>query len=164
MLLLLLTGGQGIGGRSSDGGELTSSVALSGDAGRHANRRRQPPRANHSAAHPLALRPPYPTLLSASLPLFPSVQVIAVVLTQFSMAYAVRDWAWWKLWIVAYVVSGTLNQNLFCAQHEISHFLAFKVRRWCVCVCEHCPERAVGVAHRLAQRRLCCVRAGAPPP
>ncbi len=42
------------------------------------------------------------------------------------MAYLVRDWAWWKLWIAAYVVSGTLNQNLFCAQHEISHFLAFR--------------------------------------
>lgn len=53
-------------------------------------------------------------------------QVVAVVIIQFIMAYAVRDWAWWKLWIAAYVISGTLNQNLFCAQHEISHFLAFR--------------------------------------
>ncbi|KAI7840390.1 hypothetical protein COHA_005891 [Chlorella ohadii] len=53
-------------------------------------------------------------------------QVIAVVITQFILAYAVRDWDWWKVWVAAYVLSGTLNQNLFCAQHEISHFLAFK--------------------------------------
>jgi sphingolipid delta-4 desaturase len=46
-------------------------------------------------------------------------QVIAVVITQFILAYAVRDWDWWKVWVAAYVVSGTLNQNLFCAQHEI---------------------------------------------
>ncbi|EFN56445.1 hypothetical protein CHLNCDRAFT_57665 [Chlorella variabilis] len=53
-------------------------------------------------------------------------QVVTVVACQFIMAALVRDWAWWKLAVAAYVVSGTLNQNLFCAQHEISHFLAFK--------------------------------------
>jgi hypothetical protein len=53
-------------------------------------------------------------------------QVLAVVVSQFIMAFLVRDWAWWKVWVAAYVVSGTLNQNLFCAQHEISHFLAFR--------------------------------------
>jgi sphingolipid delta-4 desaturase len=54
------------------------------------------------------------------------MQVLSVVLTQFIVAYLVKDWAWWKLWIVAYIISGTLNQNLFCAQHEISHCLAFR--------------------------------------
>lgn len=49
-------------------------------------------------------------------PLAARPQVVAVVIIQFIMAYAVRDWAWWKLWIAAYVISGTLNQNLFCAQ------------------------------------------------
>lgn len=53
-------------------------------------------------------------------------QVIAVVVSQFVMARLVRDWAWWQVWLAAYVISGTLNQNLFCAQHEISHFLAFR--------------------------------------
>lgn len=24
-----------------------------------------------------------------------------------------------QVWVAAYVISGTLNQNLFCAQHEI---------------------------------------------
>lgn len=42
------------------------------------------------------------------------------------MAYLVRSWPWWQIWIAAYVISGTCNQNLFCAQHEISHFLAFR--------------------------------------
>jgi sphingolipid delta-4 desaturase len=42
------------------------------------------------------------------------------------MAYIVKDWPWWQLWIAAYVISGTFNQNLFTAQHEISHFLAFR--------------------------------------
>lgn len=54
------------------------------------------------------------------------MQVLAVVVSQFVIAGLVRDWAWWKVWVAAYVVSGTLNQNLFCAQHEISHFLAFR--------------------------------------
>jgi fatty acid desaturase len=54
------------------------------------------------------------------------VQVVAVVMSQFVMARLVRDWAWWQVWLAAYVISGTLNQNLFCAQHEISHFLAFR--------------------------------------
>lgn len=52
--------------------------------------------------------------------------MFAVVITQFVMAYLVRDWAWWKLAVASYLVSGTLNQNLFCAHHEISHCLAFK--------------------------------------
>jgi sphingolipid 4-desaturase/C4-monooxygenase len=55
-----------------------------------------------------------------------SMQVLSVIVAQFIMAYLVRDWSWWTLWIAAYVISGTLNQNLFCAQHEISHCLAFR--------------------------------------
>lgn len=45
---------------------------------------------------------------------------------QVVMAYIVRDMSWWKVLVAAYVVSGTASQNLFCAQHELSHFLAFK--------------------------------------
>lgn len=45
---------------------------------------------------------------------------------QVAMAYAVRDLSWWKVLVAAYVVGGTASQNLFCAQHELSHFLAFR--------------------------------------
>ena len=45
---------------------------------------------------------------------------------QVAMAYAVRNASWWKVLVAAYVVSGTASQNLFTAQHELSHFLAFR--------------------------------------
>ncbi|KAK9818336.1 hypothetical protein WJX72_010818 [[Myrmecia] bisecta] len=45
---------------------------------------------------------------------------------QVVMAYVVRDMAWWKVLLLSYTVSGTANQNLFTAQHELSHFLAFR--------------------------------------
>ena len=74
-----------------------------------------------------AFGPPAAVASSRQLSAFqPPAQVVTVVACQFIMAALVRDWAWWKLAVAAYVVSGTLNQNLFCAQHEISHFLAFK--------------------------------------
>ncbi|KAK9802629.1 hypothetical protein WJX73_006946 [Symbiochloris irregularis] len=53
-------------------------------------------------------------------------QVLAVMALQLWTAYLVRDAAWWKLLIAAYGIGGTLSQNLFTAQHELSHFLAFK--------------------------------------
>lgn len=52
--------------------------------------------------------------------------VFGVVVSQFVVAYAVRGWSWAAVAVLSYVVSGTLNQNLFCAQHEISHCLAFR--------------------------------------
>lgn len=42
------------------------------------------------------------------------------------MAYYVRNWSWGPLMLAAYVISGTANQNLFCAQHEISHCLVYR--------------------------------------
>ena len=45
---------------------------------------------------------------------------------QIAMAYVVKDAPWWKVLVAAYVVSGTASQNLFTAQHELSHFLAFR--------------------------------------
>lgn len=54
------------------------------------------------------------------------LQVLAVMALQLWTAYLVRDAAWWKLLIAAYGIGGTLSQNLFTAQHELSHFLAFK--------------------------------------
>ena len=56
----------------------------------------------------------------------PCLQVVAVMAVQIAMAYAVKDAPWWKVLVAAYVVSGTASQNLFTAQHELSHFLAFR--------------------------------------
>jgi sphingolipid delta-4 desaturase len=58
---------------------------------------------------------------------------MAVIATQFFVSWYVKDLAWWKVMVAAYVISGTLNQNLFTAQHEISHYLAFRtpsLNRW----------------------------------
>jgi sphingolipid delta-4 desaturase len=53
-------------------------------------------------------------------------QVIAVSLFQCCMAWAVRNCSWGTILALGWGVSGFCNQNLFCAQHELSHFLAFK--------------------------------------
>lgn len=55
-----------------------------------------------------------------------AVQVIAVSLFQCGMAWAVRNCSWGTIFGLGWAVSGFCNQNLFCAQHELSHFLAFK--------------------------------------
>ena len=54
------------------------------------------------------------------------LQVGFVCCVQLVMAYVVRDMPWWKIVFAGYTVSGTANQNLLSAQHELSHFLAFK--------------------------------------
>ena len=56
----------------------------------------------------------------------PLLQVVAVCLFEIVMAWAVRDMPWWKVLLAAYVLAGTASQNLFTAQHELSHFLAFR--------------------------------------
>ena len=55
-----------------------------------------------------------------------TAQVVGVMAVQIAMAYVVKDAPWWKVLVAAYVVSGTCSQNLFTAQHELSHFLAFR--------------------------------------
>lgn len=54
------------------------------------------------------------------------MQVTGVVLSQFVFAHMVRNWSWGWVLLLGWLLSGTLNQNLFTAQHEISHFLAFR--------------------------------------
>ena len=49
-----------------------------------------------------------------------------MTLLQVAVAWAVREAPWWKVLVAAYVVGGTASQNLFTAQHELSHFLAFR--------------------------------------
>lgn len=53
-------------------------------------------------------------------------QVVAVCIFEIVMAWAVREMPWWKVLLAAYVLAGTASQNLFTAQHELSHFLAFR--------------------------------------
>jgi sphingolipid delta-4 desaturase len=55
-----------------------------------------------------------------------AVQVVAVMGVQLVFAYLVRNMPWWKVLVLAYTVSGTCNKNLLTAQHELSHFLAFR--------------------------------------
>lgn len=69
------------------------------------------------------------------------VQVMFVMAVQLVMAYTVRNLPWWKVLVLAYTVSGTCNQNLLSAQHEISHFLALKKPFWnkILAVASNCP-------------------------
>lgn len=55
-----------------------------------------------------------------------ALQVVFVTLLQLAMAYFVRNRPWWQVLLAAYAIGGTCSQNLFCAQHELSHFLAFR--------------------------------------
>jgi sphingolipid delta-4 desaturase len=54
--------------------------------------------------------------------------VCGVVALQAVTAYLLRNdefWSW-RVWIAAYIIGATANQNLFLAIHEISHNLAFR--------------------------------------
>jgi sphingolipid delta-4 desaturase len=51
---------------------------------------------------------------------------MSVTLFQIGMAYFMRNASWTSIFVLGYIISGTCNQNLFCAQHELSHFLALK--------------------------------------
>ena len=54
--------------------------------------------------------------------------VLLVVSLQVLCAYLVRDSPFlsWQVFLTAYIIGATANQNLFLAIHEISHNLAFK--------------------------------------
>lgn len=67
-----------------------------------------------------------PIVLFNILTLPPLWQVIFVCLLHTTVAYLVRDMSLVPLFFVAWIIGGTCNQNLMCAQHELSHFLAYK--------------------------------------
>jgi sphingolipid delta-4 desaturase len=54
-----------------------------------------------------------------------AAQVVATVLIQITMAVLVRDLDWKYIWILTYLISGTLNHSLSISFHEIGHNLAF---------------------------------------
>jgi sphingolipid 4-desaturase/C4-monooxygenase len=54
-----------------------------------------------------------------------SIQVVTTVIIQIVVAILVRDLSWPKLFVVAYVVGGTINHTLSLALHELTHNLAF---------------------------------------
>lgn len=53
-------------------------------------------------------------------------QVVCVCIVHVATAYMVRDWRLSTLFFAAWLIGGTCNQNLMTAQHELSHFLAFR--------------------------------------
>jgi sphingolipid delta-4 desaturase len=54
-----------------------------------------------------------------------AVQVFITVLIQLIMAILVRDLPWKFVWLLTYIISGTLNHSLSISFHEIGHNLAF---------------------------------------
>lgn len=51
-----------------------------------------------------------------------AVQVLATVLFQLMMAYLVQDLPWKYVWLLTYVISGTLNHSLSISFHESNLF------------------------------------------
>ena len=45
------------------------------------------------------------------------------------MIYMVKDMSWKEIFVLAYVVGGTINHSLSLGLHEISHNLAFGSHR-----------------------------------
>lgn len=58
-----------------------------------------------------------------------SLQFAATVFVQIFMAYMVRNMSMTELFVLTYVVSGTLNHSLSVGLHELSHNLAFGPHR-----------------------------------
>eukprot|EP00897_Mesotaenium_endlicherianum_P002445 jgi/Mesen1/2228/ME000152S01315 len=51
-------------------------------------------------------------------------KIVAVVTLQIALSVYLRHAAWWKLFVVSYLVGAFCNHNLFLAIHELSHNLA----------------------------------------
>ena len=47
-----------------------------------------------------------------------AVQVLVTVLIQLTIAYLVQDLSWKYVWLLTYVISGTLNHSLSISFHE----------------------------------------------
>lgn len=53
------------------------------------------------------------------------VQIVIMVFAQLFMTFMVRNMSWIEIFVLSYVVGGTLNHSLSLGLHEISHNLAF---------------------------------------
>jgi len=47
-----------------------------------------------------------------------AAQVVVTVVIQLTMAILVRDLSWKYVWLLTYVISGTLNHSLSISFHE----------------------------------------------
>ena len=47
-----------------------------------------------------------------------AIQVVITVIIQITMAVLVRDLSWKYVWLLTYVISGTLNHSLSISFHE----------------------------------------------
>jgi sphingolipid delta-4 desaturase len=55
-----------------------------------------------------------------------ALYVLLIVITQFAVAYLLRDQAWWLILIVAYCFGAFLNHGLCAMIHEAAHNMIFK--------------------------------------
>jgi len=70
-----------------------------------------------------------------------AVVSLFIVVSQFVLAWSMRNAAWPLLLFVAYVYGGTVNHALMLACHEMSHYLAFKRpehNKWMGIFCNLC--------------------------
>lgn len=58
-----------------------------------------------------------------------AIQLVVMVIAQIFTCYMVRNISWMEIFVVAYVVSGTLNHSLSLGLHECAHNLAFGAAR-----------------------------------
>mmetsp|Transcript_119134 Transcript_119134/g.273238 ORF Transcript_119134/g.273238 Transcript_119134/m.273238 type:complete len:333 (-) Transcript_119134:149-1147(-) len=73
------------------------------------------------------------------------VMCVATVLLQFFVAYQVKDWSAFPLFLVTYCISATCNQSLFLAMHELSHDMFFHTK-WLNGACGYFSNLPSGVA------------------
>ena len=72
----------------------------------------------------LAKYPQIKELYGPDIRLFPSI--VAIVLTQLSLAVYASKLESWKFFILCYTIGGTLTHWLSLGNHELSHNLCFK--------------------------------------
>jgi len=65
--------------------------------------------------------------------------ILGVVALQFTIAYFVKDQAWWVILITAYAIGAFCNHSLFVLIHECTHNMVFKsktLNMWSGIICD----------------------------
>jgi sphingolipid delta-4 desaturase len=57
-----------------------------------------------------------------------ALQCIIMVFVQIIVSFMMSDASWPKIFIIAYLIGGTLNHSLSLGLHEIAHNLAFGIK------------------------------------